>query len=241
MENSAVSPELFKQCSILVVDDDVVALNYLAKILSLYFKNVYQAQNGEEGVSIALSTPIDIILTDYKMPIKDGADFIEEIREKMIHIPVVFMSAHKDPDMLIKIIPLYINEYILKPLNIQNVLEVLAQALDKNKVLLETKQNISSITLEGSVVVDIENKIVRKDDNDILLTKKEFELLELFILNRQSTLTKEQIEQSLWINDIVTDSSVKSLIKKLRDKIGHEAIQTVTNVGYSIKLKQAGE
>jgi DNA-binding response OmpR family regulator len=68
----------------------------------------------------------------------------------------------------------------------------------------------------------------------ILLTKKEFELLSLLIKNKQSVLSKTQIEYLLWDGEIVSESSVKTLIKKLRSKIGEESIATAKNLGYRV-------
>lgn len=70
----------------------------------------------------------------------------------------------------------------------------------------------------------------------IFLTKKEFELLTLFVKNKYSVLSKTQIEYAIWYDEMTSESSVKTLIKKLRSKIGEEAIITVKNIGYKINI-----
>jgi DNA-binding response OmpR family regulator len=92
------------------------------------------------------------------------------------------------------------------------------------------------VQLINGIIVDIENKTVHKGDLFILLTKKEFELLSFFIQNRQSILSKLEIEYALWNGKLVAESSVKTLLKKLRDKIGDEAVLTIKNLGYKINL-----
>jgi DNA-binding response OmpR family regulator len=225
----------FKKYSILIAEDDPIALNSLVNILQRYFKNVFTAINGTEAYEKVLSQKIDIILTDMRMPHQDGADFIKQLRELDVNLPVIFMSAHTDSNTLLRIIPLNITEYLVKPIKIDQVLQ-LCQELFKKKEAISYEQQAAKhlYQLDSGVVVDLAHRVVTKEGEMVLLTKKEFELLSLLIKNKQSVLSKTQIEYLLWDGEIVSESSVKTLIKKLRSKIGEESIATAKNLGYKI-------
>lgn len=225
----------FKKYSILIAEDDPIALSSLENILKRYFKKVLTANNGHEAYEQALSQKIDIILTDMRMPHQDGADFIQQLRELEPNLPVIFMSAHTDTKTLLRIIPLNIADYLLKPIEIEKVLQ-LCKLMFKKKTAITDEVLITKhlYQLNTDVQVDLAHKTVKKEGKIILLTKKELELLSLLIKNRQSILSKTQIEFLLWDDGIISDSSVKTLIKKLRSKIGEGTISTVKNLGYQI-------
>lgn len=229
-------PELRKY-SILIAEDDPVALSSLQNILKRYFKKVLTAGNGHEAYDQTLNENIDIILTDMRMPHQDGADFVKYLRQLDLNIPVIFMSAHTDSASLLKVIPLNITEYLVKPIQIERVLQLSHELFAKKAALLSTfDPEKHQFTLKSGVEVDLSNKIITYHDTMILLTKKEFELLSLLIKRRYSVLEKSQIEYLLWEGEVISESSVKTLIKKLRSKIGEDSIITVKNLGYKIVL-----
>jgi DNA-binding response OmpR family regulator len=223
-----------KQYSILIVEDDEIALTSLSNVLRRHFKNVFSAINTHAANDIILSQPIDMILTDMRMPYQDGADFIKHLRDTGSHIPVVFMSAYTDSQTLLKVIPLNASDYLIKPIEINTVLALARKILlDKSSPKLYDK---NFFTLPNNIQIDLSNKTVSTAEEMIFLTKKEFQLLTLLVKNKHSILSKTEIEYALWDNEIVSESSVKTLIKKLRAKIGEEAIVTVKNIGYKINL-----
>lgn len=225
----------FKKYSILIAEDDPIALNSLVNILKRYFKKVLTAINGIEAYETALSQKVDIILTDMRMPHQDGADFVKQLRKLDVNLPVIFMSAHTDSKTLLRIIPLNITDYLVKPIQIDQVLQLCQELFKKKESIVYEQQAAKHLyQLNSGVVVDLARKVVTKEGEMILLTKKEFELLSLLIKNKQSVLSKTQIEYLLWDGEIVSESSVKTLIKKLRSKIGEESIATAKNLGYRI-------
>jgi DNA-binding response OmpR family regulator len=229
--------EALKHYSILIVEDDESALISLANILKRYFKNVLVATNGYEASDCIFSQKIDIILTDVRMPYQDGVDFIKHLRESNIDTPVIFMSAYSDSETLLQAIPLKITDYLIKPIQINQVLG-LCQKIFQEKIDKVEKGRIEKYLyeLKNGITIDLGDKTVYENGEMILLTKKEFELLSLFLKNRSSILTKTQIEYALWNGEMVSESSVKTLVKKLREKIGEDSIVTVKNLGYKISI-----
>lgn len=227
----------FKKYSILIAEDDPIALGSLATILRRYFKNVFTASNGYDAYEQVLSQKIDIILTDMRMPYQDGADFIKQVRELDQNLPVIFMSAHTDSKTLLRVIPLNITDYLIKPIQIDQVLYLCKELFKKKSEFTSQSNTTKSLyQLKNGVDVDLVNNIVRDKGEMVLLTKKEFELLSLLIKNKQSVLSKTQIEYYLWDGEIVSESSVKTLMKKLRAKVGEESIITVKNLGYKVSI-----
>ena len=237
METDRSYYEMLNGYTILIVEDDEIALVSLSNILKRYFKKVLIATNGHEASDCVMSHSIDIILTDMRMPEQDGIGFIQQIRDEAFETPVIFMSAYADAQTLLKAIPLKITDYLIKPIEINKVL-TLCSRLVQEKMDRHEKQRIQKYTyrLKNGIAIDLGDKTVHHDNEMILLTKKEFELLSLFLKNRNAVLTKNQIEYALWSGEMVSESSVKTLIKKLREKIGEESIQTVKNIGYKISL-----
>ena len=236
MEDKKLYRDL-KNYSILIAEDDALALDYFSKILKLYFKNVFTACDGEEAYKIAVSCRVDIILTDMYMPNQDGADFIKKLRDEHFTMPVIFMSAYKDSQTLLKVIPLNLSDYIIKPLRVEKVLRLLDETLQKSKLpSLEFANAKKSYILKSGAIINLDKKVVMKENARILMTKKEYDLLFLLLSNKQAILSKEQIEETLWNGDIVAESGVRTLMKKLRSKIGEESIRTIKNLGYIIEL-----
>lgn len=219
--------ERLKKSTVLIVEDDPIAIIPLSNTLKRYFKTVITASDGDEAYQVFLNNPIDLILTDMRMPNCDGIALIETVREINPKTPVIIMSAFQDSDTLRKVIPLHVSDYLIKPIQIEEVLELSLKSLARHP---------HAIQLQNSLCVDITHKTVYKNDQLIPLTKKEFELLELLIEHSQSILTKAQIEEALWNGDFISESSVKTLLKKLRDKIGDDSVITVKNLGFRINL-----
>lgn len=229
--------EELKHYSILIVEDDESALISLSNILKRYFKNVLAATNGFEATDCFLSQKVDIILTDMCMPEQDGVDFIKHIRESDSDTPVIFMSAYSDSETLLKAIPLKITDYLVKPVQINQILKLCQKAFNEKIIKVEKGRFEKYLfELKNGITVDLGDKTVYRNGTMILLTKKEFELLSLFLKNRNSVLTKTQIEYALWNGEMVSESSVKTLIKKLREKIGEDSIVTAKNLGYMISV-----
>lgn len=225
-----------KNYTVLIAEDDQVALNSLCNTLKRYFNKVITASDGYEAYRKSLENSIDLIVTDMRMPYLDGTEFIKKVREIHSDLPIIFMSAYQDSETLLKVIPLHITEYLIKPIEVSKILELSLKVLLHNKQIATSQNSKNVVQLINGVIVDIDNKIVRKEDASILLTKKEFELLSFLIRSRHSVLSKMEIEYALWNGEFVAESSVKTLLKKLRDKIGDDSVITVKNLGYKINI-----
>lgn len=230
----------FKNTTILIVEDDILALKYLVKILGEHFLNVMTALNGLEAFEKFMTNKIDIILTDIRMPVQNGIDFVEKIRMQNVAIPIVYMSAYAEVDVLMQTMKHSANGFLLKPIKVPELFQYLNDGISKSKQLKLVQNTSSSIDDEcnivGGAIVNLKLQTVMLGNEEVFLSKKELQLLELFLANHQAILSREMIEEYLWFGNTISDSSVKVLMNKLRDKLGKDSIATVKNIGYKINL-----
>lgn len=221
--------------TVLCVDDEKEFLDYLSSILKLYFSEVHAVLSVKEAYEVIEEHPIDIIITDLYMPKTNGIDFIKKIRSERSTISVIFLTACFEKDFLHAAVSLGLDAYLRKPVTLENLFATLQQTVEH----IEHRSS-KTYALKGGVSFDLIDEVVYATSSRKIIdvTKKELELLCLLVKNEHNVLSKSVIESYLWECESVAESSVKTLIKKLRDKIGEDAIATHSTVGYSIVLEE---
>jgi len=169
-----MSKELLKRLKILYVEDDVTIRTELSQLLSNFFETVFIAENGKEGLSVYLKNKdeIDIILSDINMPKLSGIDMIKEVRKIDTKIPVFFVTGYFDNDFLTEAIKLKIYEYIVKPIDIRDLLSLmndLAEVLYQDFLMTQKNQELEKykeVTDLNNIVIetDVHMKIVKVND-----------------------------------------------------------------------------
>ena len=221
--------------TVLCVDDEKEFLEYLRSILEFYFLKVYAVVSVKEAYKIIEENEIDIIITDLYMPKTNGIDFIKKIRSERSAISVIVLTACFEKDFLHAAVPLGLDAYLIKPVTLEKLFATLQHTIE----LIESR-SAKTYALKGGVSFDLIDKVVYETASRkvIDVTHKELDLLCLLIKNHQMILSKGIIEDYLWKSENVAESSVKTLIKKLRSKIGKGAIVTHSTIGYSIVLEE---
>jgi DNA-binding response OmpR family regulator len=215
---------LYKNLSILCVEDEIGVRKHLVNTLTYYFKNVYEANNGEEGLRLYHEFRPDIILCDIQMPIMDGIEMIKLIRKDDIVTPIVLLTAHNSEEYLIKLINLHVQHFILKPVNAKNLEEGIANAF-------QGKYAGNILLLEG-VFLNIDNSALVVDENEISLSFREVKFLTLLAQNR--LIRYNEIENELWSEKAMSFDALKSFIRDLRKKLPFEMIENIPQVGYKL-------
>ena len=223
----------------LIVDDDDITLKYLARSLEEYFGSVISANDGEEAFDKFETNRVDIIITDFFMSNKSGFEFIQKIRKNGYKTPVIYISSYPNSEILLNVIRQNVLAFLVKPVDLNELLELVQDSVLPVKI----DSHLSSINsqeykLASGAIVNLKYKIIEKDGKKIFLTKKEFELMEIFIENEKHILSKDSIQDLLCKGMDVSQSGVKSLINKIRFKIGNEAIVIIKNVGYKIMIEE---
>jgi DNA-binding response OmpR family regulator len=223
--------EVLLKSSILLVEDETPVRKSFKKVLELWVKEVYEAQDGEEALRIYDKRYPSVIITDVKMPKIDGLEFIEIIRKTNKNIPIVIASAYADKDFLLKSIKLSLVEYLLKPIQESDLIKVLSSCAEK---LLESADFLVQLGVFGKY--DYQNKTFINAQKEIIsLTTKEIEFLELLLKHKGSLVTKQTIEDTLYVYEEAPPSALKNLVFKLRKKIGENLIKSVGKLGYKIE------
>ncbi|HUX55176.1 MAG TPA: response regulator transcription factor [Williamwhitmania sp.] len=220
---------------ILLVDDENDILEFVGYNLRKEGFDVYTASNGMEAIRLAEEVMPHLILLDVMMPEMDGIETCEVIRHnpKLKNIFVAFLTARGEDYSQIAGFEAGGDDYIAKPIKpkvLVSRIKAMLKRLDSN--IVDTSGESQLINIAG-IVIDKERYMVVKEGEDLVLPKKEFELLALLHSKPNKVFTREEIFSSIWgDNIIVGDRTIDVHIRKLREKIGDDYIKTIKGVGY---------
>lgn len=216
--------------NILVVDDNENIRELIGIQLLNEGYNVFYAVDGLNALEVINLNKIDIILADIMMPVMDGYEFIKIIRTTNKTIPIILITAKESLDDKAKGFGLGADDYMVKPIDI-NELKLRITAL-----LRRAKINTESKIVIGDVVIDQEAVEVKTPEKNYRLPKKEFFLLFKLLSYPGKTFTRQQLLDEVWGMDAyVDDRTVDVHIKRLRDKFQHLnefKIITLRGLGY---------
>jgi len=219
--------------TILIVEDDQDINEMITKLLSRNNYQVKNAYSGTEGLLIH-DDSIDLILLDLMLPGKSGEDIITELKNKN-NVPVIVMSAIHDIDKKVNLFDLGANDYITKPFHNDELLaRIKVQLRDQNS-------NISNIIRFKDIELNKVHFTVICNNENVSLTRKEFQLLKLLMENEHRTLTKSMIFDNVWNDENSADDNTLNVhISKIKNKLkkcnpNEEYIETVWSVGYRLK------
>lgn len=228
---------------VLLVEDEDVARKTLAFYLNTIFDEVVVAHDGQEGFSIIEDNfkenkTFDLVLTDLKMPNVDGMDMIEEILKLIPNQRFIIVSAHKNEEDLLKLINLRVLGYFVKPLNIDNMMEMLQKA---KKEVLEDKKEVESnsdlIAINKTYTYNVSNDKLYNEENIVKLSKKESDILGVLIKSLGEVVSVESFKEEVW-NDINTnDSAFRTVMKRLKDKIKDDDF-IISHKGYGYIIEK---
>ncbi len=219
---------------ILLVDDEIDIIEMIKYNLKKEGFVVETASNGREGIEVAKAFNPDVILLDVMMPEMDGIETCIEMREMPMlkDVLIAFLTARGEDYSQVAGFESGADDYITKPIK-PRVLVSRVKALLRRK-----KSNVTvEVPEEKGLKIDREKYVAVCDGEEILLPKKEFELLALLLSKPGNVFTREVILSSVWGSDIVVgDRTIDVHIRKLREKIGGQYIKTVKGVGYKLSL-----
>lgn len=222
--------------TILLVDDEEDILEFISYNLKKNGYNVFTANDGEEGIRKALKVKPDLIILDVMMPKMDGIETCEQMRNlSEIGNPIIiFLTARSEDYSQIAGYDAGADDYITKPVK-PKILVSKVKSLFRRSQQKTLDENTDSniLLINDHFIIDKERYLIIKDDQEISLPKKEFELLLLFASKLNKVFTREEIFSNVWGNDVIVgDRTIDVHIRKIREKIGNEYIQTMKGVGY---------
>jgi two-component system alkaline phosphatase synthesis response regulator PhoP len=221
--------------SVLLIDDEDDIREMLEYNLVKEGFTVYSASNGLSGIDLAIKHQPDIVLLDVMMPEMDGVEVCETLRANPVttEIIICFLTARSEDYSQIAGLEAGADDYIAKPIKPRVLISKIKAMLRRD--LLNQSKNPVEVSGSG-LIIDRERYSVVKDGEHIHFPRKEFELLSLLASKPEKVFDREFILETVWGDGVVVgDRTIDVHIRKLREKIGDDYIQTVKGVGYKFK------
>jgi len=215
----------------LIVEDDENILSVLKRGFEEENYIIDSALDGDEGDYLALTNNYDIILLDWMLPNKNGIEILKNIRANAIKTPIIMLTAKDEIDDKVEGLTEGADDYVGKPFSFK---ELLARVNALYRRSFSTTTNKFQL---NDVEIDLDLKIVKKDDKEITLTQKEYELLLFLVKNKNQLVSNMIIEEQLWTNEEYINSNVIQVtVYNLRKKLGKEFIKSSRGLGYKIAI-----
>ncbi len=222
--------DILKALNVLFLSKKENITNKEIEILELFFHKIIQCDNAEKALKIFSNEHPDVIVADIELSENNGIDFCKKIRKTNPTIPIIILSKKKDEIYLFEAIKIQVIDFVVRPTKVENLIYALNQTA-KHMV----NHGKVTIKLHNGYIYDYKEKSILQTDGKLCqLTKNEFRLLELLLVNKHHTLSKEHIEAYLWADEEITTSAFKSLFSRLRQKIGKENIRNSFGIGYQL-------
>jgi two-component system, OmpR family, KDP operon response regulator KdpE len=218
--------------TILIIDDEVQIRRLLEITLSANGYKICEASTGKEGINLAASIQPMIIILDLGLPDMDGLDVLGKLRE-WYEKPIIILSVRNSEDDIVKALDNGANDYLTKPFRTGELLARIRVAVRQGQDKIVTP----CLTF-GSLLIDLANHVVRKNDIPVKLTSTEYALLALLAKNEGRVLTHQYILKEIWgIGYINQTQYLRVFIAQLRKKIEDKPekpklLNTESGIGY---------
>ena len=213
---------------ILIVEDDVNIAKMLEVTLSIGGYESERCDNGKKAVDLVTSQSYDLVLLDVMLPDMDGFKVIEYIDKE--ETAVIFLTALQDVMDKVKGLKLGAEDYIVKPFE---TVELLARI----EVVLRRKDKSNNTIHYGDITMNIDENTVKKGDDYVSLTPKEFDILAFFLQNQDIALTRERLLATVWGYEFMGETRTVDIhVQQIRKKMGlHNKLVTIPKLGYRLE------
>ena len=216
--------------SILLVEDDKNLNKLFYTVLSKQGFNVYTSYDGFDAYDILENNHVDLIISDIMMPNMDGYEFTESIRKIDAEIPILMITAKDDFISKQKSFLIGIDDYMVKPIDVNEMILRVNALLRRSKIVQDKKQVV------GDTILDYDSLSVIRDEDTIVLAQKEFYLLYKLLSYPNKVFTRNQLMDEIWGVDSPSDSQTIDVhINRLRRHFENNPdfkIITVRGLGY---------
>ncbi len=216
--------------NILAVDDEENILLLYDAILSKEGHKVFKAKNGEEGLEIFFSIPIDLVILDEMMPLMSGNELVKEIRKEDKFVPVIMVTAKGTIGDKQTSFDLGVDDYMVKPIDSDELIMRINALARRSKINTEKQIKV------GETILDMNERSVSNTTTKITLSKTEFGILYKLLSYPEKVFSKWELFDEFWGVSSDTDESIVKVvifkIRKLIEPFPEIEIRTVMGVGY---------
>lgn len=221
---------------LLLVEDDAAIAQVVRQGLEENKFQVDVAGDGAKGLELALSTTYSALLLDVMLPKIDGFTLCRELRARKVRVPILMLTARDAVSDRVKGLDIGADDYLPKPFDFDELLARVRALVRRDKV------NKSRVIRAGDLEIDTGSHIVKRAGKEIQLTRREYTLLEALAAREGQVLTRELIQERVWMDEESYSNTVDVYIGSLRKKVdaGHEVklIHTVHGLGYTLRVSE---
>lgn len=223
---------------ILLIEDEVGIAAMIREGLEEAGYGVDVARDGQAGLEMAQEQTYHLVVLDVMLPRRDGYSVCEELRARRNRVPILMLTARDTIKDRVRGLDTGADDYLPKPFDFQELIARVRALLRRDKV------NRSRVIQVADLMIDTAQHRVTRAGVEIGLSNREYELLEALAANEGKVLTREAIQERIWMNEDAVENTVNVYIGTLRKKVdaNHavKLIQTVHGVGYTLRLPVEG-
>ena len=219
---------------VLIIEDEKALADIIKKGLEEEGFAVDVAYDGEDGLFMAENEPSDVIVLDIMLPVIDGMTILKKIRKTGVKTPVLMLTAKDTVMDKVSGVDSGADDYLTKPFHFEELLA-------RMRALTRRDSEIKAFFIEiGDLIINMATHEVRRDGKDVLLSAREYSLLEYMAVNRNKVLSRTLLSEHLYDHDFDLDSNVIDVfINRIRNKIDRgfdkKLIHTIRGAGYIMK------
>jgi DNA-binding response OmpR family regulator len=229
--------------AIVLIEDDYLIVEPVVRALREMDFTVSTAFDGISGVNLALSQPCDLVILDIMLPGIDGWEVCKRIREKSV-VPILMLTALSEEVDRIHGLELGADDYLTKPFSARELVAHIKALLRRVEFDAARRESRSIIQVDN-IKIDLEQRQIYRNNQELALRFKEFELLSLLVINAGEIVTRAEIFDKVWGTDWLGDMRTLDVhIRWLREKLEDDPskpryIQTVRGIGYRFVMGEA--
>lgn len=220
---------------LLIVEDEYDLADLMKELFEDIDYKVTVCNDGEEGEYYATDYEFDAMILDIMLPGKNGWEILESVREKGINTPIIMLTALGEIEDRVKGLNHGADDYLPKPCDPRELIARVQSAIRRASIASEKSDKLKI----GDITLDMSSQTVKKNENLIAFTPKEYSIFEYLLVHKGEIVTKEGLQEHLWAEDEefwsdVLRTHIKNIRKKTGDKTG-ELLKTIRGRGYVIE------
>ncbi len=231
--NSSMIEKILKELNILYIEPIQEHNIKMSEILKMKSNQIFSSQTLKDATTFYNNEKIDIIIMEINYSNENPFLFLNNLRKINRQIPIIILSGTSTKDAILETIPHNIIDYIVKPVDLKKLKLALYRA-----VAQIYENGLYVIKFDNNLIYDVRKKMLKENEQDIELGKNELKLLDVLVANKNALISTDEIKRLIWDNDYeITEQALKSLINRLRTKIGKKYIKNVSTLGYILEIK----